>query len=90
MNVTESIKFDKLKEENESLKNKLAEKDKQLEIMNEQCDGAIRKILEQQLYKEDFKKIANTSFSSKGHTSFTTWELKDNSLYDKLPSKDVK
>ncbi len=57
---------------------------------NQNLGGEIVKLKQQQLYKEDFKKIANTSFSSKGHTSFTTWELKDNSLYDKLPSKEVK
>ncbi|QIA68146.1 hypothetical protein GL981_00425 [Spiroplasma citri] len=72
MNITESIKFNKLQEENEILKKELEE------------------LKQQQLYKEDFKKIANTSFSSKGHTSFTTWELKDNSLYDKLPNKEDK
>ncbi|AKM52735.1 hypothetical protein [Spiroplasma mirum] len=77
MTITESIKFNKLQEENEKLKNQLAEKDKELVKLKQQI-----------LYKEDFKKIANTSFSSKSHTSFTTWELKDNSKYDKLPSKE--
>ncbi|WP_268794824.1 hypothetical protein [Spiroplasma kunkelii] len=41
MNITESIKFDKLQEENEALKKELTE------------------LKQQQLYKEDFKKIAN-------------------------------
>ncbi|WP_342218431.1 hypothetical protein [Spiroplasma endosymbiont of Amphimallon solstitiale] len=77
MTITESIKFDKLKEENQELKNQLDEKDKE-----------IVKLKEEQLYKEDFKKMITTSYSSKGHTNIESWELKDNSLYDKLPSKE--
>ncbi|WP_348735199.1 hypothetical protein [Spiroplasma endosymbiont of Ammophila pubescens] len=63
----------------QELKNQLDEKDKE-----------IVKLKKEQLYKEDFKKMITTSYSSKDHTSFTTWELKDNSLYDKLPSKEDK
>ncbi|WP_374696037.1 hypothetical protein [Spiroplasma endosymbiont of Polydrusus formosus] len=100
MNITESIKFDKLKEENETLLKELAEKEQEINSFKQQIDMAhnfnqnlgseIEELKQQRLFKEDFKKIANTSFSSKGHTSFTTWELKDNSLYDKLPSKEDK
>ncbi|UZQ29300.1 MAG: hypothetical protein OHM56_08900 [Spiroplasma phoeniceum] len=54
MNIAESIKFNKLQEENEKIKNQLAEKDKEIELINEQYDGAIIEILEQQLYKEGF------------------------------------
>ncbi|ALA98518.1 hypothetical protein SKUN_001661 [Spiroplasma kunkelii CR2-3x] len=71
----------------------LTEKDKEIKKLEEQWESIVcnnYKLQQQQLYKEDFKKMANTSFSSKGHTSFTTWELKDNSLYDKLPNKEDK
>ncbi|WP_342255492.1 hypothetical protein [Spiroplasma endosymbiont of Poecilobothrus nobilitatus] len=88
MNITESIKFNKLKEENEKLKKELAEKDKQLEIMNEQCDGAIREILEQQLYKEDFDLTCYAECNCDGEGC--GYGLIDNSKYYKLSSKDVK
>lgn len=93
MNITESIKFDKLQEENETLKKELDKKDKYIKNLEKEWEKLVCEkydLQQQKLYKEDFKQIANTSFSSKGHTSFPTWELKDNSLYDKLPSKDVK
>ncbi len=75
--------------------NELAEKDRKIDLLltaNREITYSTksREYNQPKLYKEYFKKIANTSFSSKGHTSFTTWELKDNSLYYKLPSKDVK
>ncbi|QIA67750.1 hypothetical protein [Spiroplasma citri] len=86
MTITESIKYDKLQAEHETLKSK----NRTLEAENVTLKNKLAELKQQQLYKEDFKKMANTSFSSKGHTSFTTWELKDNSKYDKLLSKKDK
>ncbi|WP_425380408.1 hypothetical protein [Spiroplasma endosymbiont of Stenodema calcarata] len=76
MNITESIKFDKLQEENEKLKNQLAEKDKEIEELKQQ-----------QLYKEDFD-IGYTFDSEKNELVISSYRLKDNSLYDNLPSKE--
>ncbi|AXF95188.1 hypothetical protein [Spiroplasma phoeniceum] len=78
MNITESIKFDKLKAENEALKKELDELKQQI------------------LYKEDFKEFAHCM--NCGDDYFFNrcltcgWkkiiDLKDNSKYDKLPSKE--
>lgn len=64
MNVTEVIKFDKIKKEDETLKKELAEKDQYIkELSNSkfkivvniiECRNRIKELLEQQLFKEDF------------------------------------
>ncbi|GAA6237897.1 MAG: hypothetical protein SPLM_00220 [Spiroplasma phoeniceum] len=77
MNITESIKFNKLKEENEKLKNQLAEKDKELVKLKQQI-----------LFKEDFDLTCYAECNCDGEGC--GYGLKDNSKYDKLPSKDVK
>ncbi|QIA73202.1 hypothetical protein GL982_10465 (plasmid) [Spiroplasma citri] len=109
MNVTESIKFNKLKEENEALKAQLKD------IMywknwieNGGCHQHIQKIIDdleeelaelkqQQLYKEDFIIGENHSGSIETYDGDNTFYiddikhvLKDNSKYDKLPSKEEK
>lgn len=110
MTITESIKFNKLKEENEKIKKELAEKDKEINSFKQQIDMAhyfnqnlgneIEKLKQQQLFKEDFivhKYCINCRdeefpFNNKCRTC--GWKriinLKDNSKYDKLPSKDAK
>lgn len=114
MTITESIKFDKLQEENETLKKELAEKDKEIESAESRIESAYEKILiekdkeikdlekeweklvcekydlqQTQLFKEDFEKL--TCFWDCGCCdNGITFYLKDNLLYDKLPSKDVK
>jgi predicted nuclease with TOPRIM domain len=89
MTITESIKFDKLQAENEALKKELTEKDKEINSFKQQIDmvhnfnqnlcSEIEELKQQQLYKEDFNE-----------TIFDSYILKDNSKYDKLPSKDMK
>ncbi|WP_338955114.1 MULTISPECIES: hypothetical protein [unclassified Spiroplasma] len=103
MNITESIKFDKIKEENEKLKKELVEKDKQIKNLEKEweilvCDKY--ELQQTQLYKENFtvyKYCINCRgeefpFDNKCRTC--GWEriinLKDNSLYDRLPSKKDK
>ncbi|PQP78600.1 hypothetical protein C6B38_04995 [Spiroplasma sp. ChiS] len=57
MNVTELIKFNKLKEENEKLKNELAEKESRYFELKNRFDNLLKYYEEfssQQLYKEDF------------------------------------
>ncbi|WP_348736199.1 hypothetical protein [Spiroplasma endosymbiont of Ammophila pubescens] len=66
MTITESIKFNKLKEENETLKKELAEKEQETNSFKQQIDMAhnfnqnlgteIEELKQQQLYKEDFYK----------------------------------
>ncbi|WFG95984.1 hypothetical protein M0C40_07735 [Spiroplasma citri] len=85
MNITESIKFDKLQEEKELLKKELAELKQQI------------------LYKEDFyfqlfcincEKVDKCILSSCSKNTLKDYRknyvLKDNSKYDKLPSKEDK
>ncbi|ALA97088.1 hypothetical protein SKUN_00165 [Spiroplasma kunkelii CR2-3x] len=118
MTITESIKFDKLQEENEALKKELTEKDQEIKKLEEQWESLVYnnyKLQQQQLYKEDFKtfdycincgdelfiidnmkkrkkEIKKVNINEKCNTC--GWkriiDLKDNSLYDKLPSKDLK
>ncbi|WP_425379868.1 hypothetical protein [Spiroplasma endosymbiont of Stenodema calcarata] len=45
MTITESIKFNKVKEENETLKKELAEKDKEIESAESRIESAYEKIL---------------------------------------------
>ncbi|UNF62206.1 hypothetical protein [Spiroplasma poulsonii] len=59
MNITESIKFDKLQEENEILKKELAEKDRKIDLLltaNKQITYSTksREYNQPKLYKEDF------------------------------------
>ncbi|PQP78307.1 hypothetical protein C6B38_06870 [Spiroplasma sp. ChiS] len=63
MNVTESIKFDKLEAENKALKEQL----EMAHYFNQNLDKELAELKQQQLYKEDFKKIITTNYSSKGH-----------------------
>ncbi|WP_348735929.1 hypothetical protein [Spiroplasma endosymbiont of Ammophila pubescens] len=61
MTITESIKFNKLKEENETLKKELAEKEQEINSFKQQIDMAhnfnqnlgseIEELKQQQLYK---------------------------------------
>jgi vacuolar-type H+-ATPase subunit I/STV1 len=87
--ITESIKFDKLQEENEKLKKELAEKDKEIEgriIKYRDLIVSYEELKSKQLYKEDFK----TKFIKYNPTLVKEkYVLKDNSKYDKLLSKDV-
>ncbi|PQP78988.1 hypothetical protein C6B38_02970 [Spiroplasma sp. ChiS] len=91
MNITETIKFNKLKAENETL-----------EAENEALKKELAKLKQQILYKEDFwfqlycincEKVDKCILSS---CSENTWRnnyvLKDNSKskYDTLPSKEDK
>ncbi|PQP78774.1 hypothetical protein C6B38_04085 [Spiroplasma sp. ChiS] len=129
MNVTESIKFDKLKEENEALNSKirtlkaenkalkeeLTELNKDLnwslkteEVLNKMFEDKIEEnellkkelaeLKQQQLFKEDFKEF-DYCINCGDEFSFNRcrncgWkriiDLKDNSKYDKLPSKEEK
>ncbi|UNF62654.1 hypothetical protein [Spiroplasma poulsonii] len=120
MNITESIKFDKLQEENEILKKELAEKDRKIDLLltaNKQITYSTksREYNQQKLYKEDFK-ISEFCINCGAGLFYTEYyqkikkgrkinlstkkcsycgsdriiKLKDNSKYDKLPSKDVK
>jgi cell division protein FtsB len=75
MTITKLIKFNKLQEENETLKKELAEKDKEIE-----------KLKQQQLYKENFDEYCQYVNGRREDT----YIIKDKSLYKKLPSKDVK
>ncbi|RUO86311.1 hypothetical protein [Spiroplasma endosymbiont of Megaselia nigra] len=75
MTITESIKFNKLQEENEKLKKELAEKDKELVKLKQQI-----------LFKEDFDEYCQYVNGRREDT----YIIKDKSLYKKLPSKDVK
>ncbi len=68
MTITESIKFYKIKEENEKLKKELAEKDNQITFLENTTsseivlrDELIEKLRKNQLFKEDFyyQKICN-------------------------------
>ncbi|UZQ29933.1 hypothetical protein [Spiroplasma endosymbiont of Seladonia tumulorum] len=93
MTITESIKFNKLKEENETLKKELAEKEQEINSFKQQIDMAhnfnqnlgseIEELKQQQLYKEDFYKNPYS-------TGSIDWILVDSSKYDKLSNKDVK
>ncbi|WP_348734943.1 hypothetical protein [Spiroplasma endosymbiont of Ammophila pubescens] len=93
MTITESIKFNKLKEENETLKKELAEKEQEINSFKQQIDMAhnfnqnlgseIEELKQQQLYKEDFYKNPYS-------TDSIDWILVDSSKYDKLSNKDVK
>ncbi|WP_348734999.1 hypothetical protein [Spiroplasma endosymbiont of Ammophila pubescens] len=93
MTITESIKFNKLKEENETLKKELAEKEQETNSFKQQIDMAhnfnqnlgteIEELKQQQLYKEDFYKNPYS-------TGSIDWILVDSSKYDKLSNKDVK
>lgn len=97
MNITELIKFDKVKEENEKLKKELAEKEQEINsfkqqiymsyYFNQNLGSEIKELKQQQLYKEDFK-----IFYSYGQLDpkIISYRLKNNSKYDKLTSKDVK
>ncbi|WP_338992877.1 hypothetical protein [Spiroplasma endosymbiont of Seladonia tumulorum] len=86
MTITESIKFNKLKEENETLKKELAEKDKEIsklkqDVADLECNQYTLEA--KQLYKEDFYKNPYS-------TGSIDWILVDSSKYDKLSNKDVK
>ncbi|WP_425380126.1 hypothetical protein [Spiroplasma endosymbiont of Stenodema calcarata] len=94
MNITESIKFDKLKEENEELKNKISEKDKEIEFLKNnwiikrdnfiELEDEIVKLKQQQLYKEDFDLTCYAECNCDGEGC----GLIDNSKYELLPSKE--
>ncbi|GAA6238783.1 MAG: hypothetical protein SPLM_08980 [Spiroplasma phoeniceum] len=77
MNITESIKFNKLKEENEKLKKELTEKEKE-----------IKKLKSKHLFKEDFDLTCYAECNCDGEGC--GYGLIDNSKYYKLPSNDVK
>lgn len=103
MTITESIKFDKLQEENETLKKELIEKDKEIKDLEKEWEKLVCEKYDLQLiqlFKEDFKVFKscygcfNNNFDSEDkcyicHANKVI-RLKDNSKYDKLPSKDVK
>ncbi|PQP78143.1 hypothetical protein C6B38_07925, partial [Spiroplasma sp. ChiS] len=77
MNITESIKFDKLKEENELLKNEITELNKDLN-WNLKTEEVLNKMM------EDLIKI-NEALKAE------LAELKEQQLYyDTLPSKEEK
>ncbi|PQP78314.1 hypothetical protein C6B38_06920 [Spiroplasma sp. ChiS] len=77
MNITESIKFNKLKEENELLKNEITELNKDLN-WNLKTEEVLNKMM------EDLIKI-NEALKAE------LAELKEQQLYyDKLPSKEEK
>ncbi|AXF96021.1 hypothetical protein [Spiroplasma phoeniceum] len=90
MNVTETIKFNKVKEENEKLKKELAELKKQQILYKEdfyfQCRWG----------NVDYDEDCETSWQAdeichnNEHKDDWTWQLKDNSKYDTLPSKEGK
>ncbi|ALA98191.1 hypothetical protein SKUN_001318 [Spiroplasma kunkelii CR2-3x] len=89
MTKTESIKFDKLQEENdapkaenETLKKELAEKDKEWEKLVLE----IYDLQQRQLYKEDFDEYCQYVNGRREDTFI----IKDKSLYKKLPNKEVK
>ncbi|ALA97246.1 hypothetical protein SKUN_00329 [Spiroplasma kunkelii CR2-3x] len=89
MTKTESIKFDKLQEENdalkaenETLKKELAEKDKEWEKLVLE----IYDLQQRQLYKEDFDEYCQY-VNGRREDNFI---IKDKSLYKKLPNKEVK
>nr|CAK99169.1 hypothetical protein n-terminal truncated [Spiroplasma citri] len=75
MNITESIKFNKLKEENEALKEQL----EMAHYFNQNLGKELDKLKQQILYKEDFDVLAEMYYD---------YCLKDNSKYDKLLSKE--
>ncbi|ALA96984.1 hypothetical protein SKUN_0059 [Spiroplasma kunkelii CR2-3x] len=89
MTKTESIKFDKLQEENdalkaenETLKKELAEKDKEWEKLVLE----IYDLQQRQLYKEGFDEYCQYVNGRREDTFI----IKDKSLYKKLPNKEVK
>jgi regulator of replication initiation timing len=99
MNITESIKFDKLQEENEILKKELAEKDRKIDLLltvNKQITYSTksRKYNQQKLYKEDFIIGCLYCIQQDKHDKClpVRYFLKKDSeqKYDKLLSKDVK
>ncbi|MFU0251838.1 hypothetical protein [Spiroplasma sp. Moj] len=97
MNITESIKFDKLQEENEALKKELSEKDKEinnLKFDNNMAKNYINKLESKQLYKENFTKekiLQGFDFRRGLVDTFTDgYVLKNSSIYNKLDRKEVK
>ncbi|WP_338956091.1 hypothetical protein [Spiroplasma endosymbiont of Polydrusus cervinus] len=92
MTITELIKFDKLKEGNETLKKELAEKEQEINSFKQQIDMAhyfnqnldskIKELKQQILFKEDFLIVPDLKNSYRGYIS--------KEKYEKLPSKDVK
>ncbi|AXF95596.1 hypothetical protein [Spiroplasma phoeniceum] len=76
MNITESIKFDKLKAENEALKKEL--------------DELKQQILYKEDFTNQCLMCFYDSCLNKGHAIFWKYLLKDTFEYYKLPSKDVK
>ncbi|WFG99464.1 hypothetical protein M1771_05595 [Spiroplasma citri] len=103
MNVTESIKFNKVKEENEALKEQL----EMAHYFNQNLGKELDELKQQILYKEDFyfqcwwgnvdyDEDCEEIWQGDGichnneHKDSWTWQLEDNSKYDKLPSKEDK
>nr|CAK99287.1 hypothetical protein n-terminal truncated [Spiroplasma citri] len=87
MNITESIKFNKLKEENEALKEQL----EMAHYFNQNLGKELDKLKQQILYKEDFDVLFEMQYVN---GSMLRWAngynfcFKDNSKYNKLPSKE--
>ncbi|PQP78653.1 hypothetical protein C6B38_04685 [Spiroplasma sp. ChiS] len=100
MDITETIKFNKLQEENEALKEQL----EMAHYFNQNLGKELAELKQQILYKEDFwfqsycincEKVDKCILSS---CSENTWRnnyvlkdnyvLKHNPKYDKLPSKE--
>ncbi|AXF95035.1 hypothetical protein [Spiroplasma phoeniceum] len=94
MNITEWIKYEKLEKENEALNSKI----RTLKEENEALKKELAELKQQQLYKEDFKEfyycincVDKLSFDRCRNCDWKRIiDLKDNSKYNKLLSKDVK
>ncbi|WP_426605832.1 hypothetical protein [Spiroplasma endosymbiont of Glossina fuscipes fuscipes] len=99
MTITESIKFDKLQQENELLKKELEEL-KQQQLYKEDFTKQWGLCSEHEDFGTSLIKWASVVDEIKNSEFFETLEecsvciiryiLDDNSKYDKLPSKDVK
>ncbi|MFW4371465.1 MAG: hypothetical protein EHV01_005980 [Spiroplasma sp. hy2] len=95
MTITELIKYDKLQEENEVLKKEITElKQQQLYkkdfVVSSYCINCGDKLFIIDNLKKIKKRKVNKTDKCNTCGLDRIIKLKDNSLYDKLPSKDVK
>ncbi|WP_425380033.1 hypothetical protein [Spiroplasma endosymbiont of Stenodema calcarata] len=74
MNITESIKFDKLKEENEELKNKISEKDKEIAEKDKEIEELKEELKEELILKENQIKNLNLRHERELEKELNSWK----------------